>query len=172
MRTPPALACLCAALLPLLTGCTTWPNSDKPFQVSDSSLNWTEILYSTTNTASTLRLSLLGNGHIVLRRGTGARVLDDFAQDVESATWNDFERDEINLPRRDVQQIHQLLVNRGVLKRVKTLPPGATTVVQLFGRIDDKVFAHVSVEPKVIAVVESVITLFPPPRTPQKPEVP
>lgn len=167
-RQPPCFA-IAAALLLALAGCTTWRNSDRPFQVTDSSLNWTEILYSTSDGSRVVRLSVIGNGQIVMRRGKGSRVLDEFATDVESATWADVERDEIMLSRKDVQQIHQLLVNRGALKRVKKLPPGASTVVQLHGRIDDKVFACVSVEQPLIQTVESLIALFPPPKaTPQK----
>gem|GEM_PF-1415408 len=158
------------ALLFAVAGCTTWQNSDTPFQVSDSSLNWSEILYSTSDGTRLIRISILGNGHIVMRRGSGSRVLDDFAQDVESANWTDIERDEINLSRTDVQQIHQILVNRGALKRVRKLPPGASTIVQLHGRIDDKIFARASVDAPLIQAVESIIALFPPPKPgPQKP---
>lgn len=168
---PNPFLCLavCVFLLFTLTGCTTWKNSDTPFQVSASSLNWTEILYSTSDGSRIVRISLIGNGQIVMRRGKGSRVLDEFAMDVESETWTDIERDEINLPRKDVQQMHQILVNRGVLKRVKKLPPGASTVVQFHGRIDDKVFACVSVDPPLIQAVESIIALFPKPQaTPKK----
>jgi hypothetical protein len=169
LHSRPLRFALFASLLFVLTGCTTWLNSDQPFQVSASSLNWTEILYSTSDGARVVRISLIGNGQIVMRRGKGSRVLDEFAMDVESETWTDIERDEINLPRKDVQQIHQILVNRGALKHVKKIPPGASTVVQLHGRIDDKVFASVSVDPPLIQAVESIIALFPPPKaTPKK----
>ncbi len=164
LRSRPVRLALFASMLYALTGCTTWQNSDTPFQVSASSLNWTEILYSTSDGSRVVRISLIGNGQIVMRRGSGSRVLDEFAMDVESETWTDIERDEINLPRKDVQQIFQILVNRGALKRAKKLPPGASTVVQLHGRIDDKVFAGVSVDPPLIQAVESIIALFPPPQ--------
>jgi hypothetical protein len=168
LRHRPLRFALFASLLFVLAGCTTWRNSDKPFQVSASSLNWTEILYSTSDGSRVVRISLIGNGQIVMRRGGGSRVLDEFATDVESETWTDIERDEINLPRKDVQQMLQILVNRGALKRVRKLPPGASTVVQLHGRIDDKVFACVSVEPPLIQAVESIIALFPPPKATSK----
>ena len=158
-------ATLTAALC--LAGCVMWPESDKPFAVSDSSLNWTEIYYTTTNTATAVRLSILGSGNIVLCRGTSSRLLDAFAVDVESANWDDFERDEINLSRKDVQQIHQLLVNRGALRKSEQMPPGTTTVVQMHGRIDDKVFSRVTADPPLLQVVETIIGLFPPPRKPR-----
>ncbi len=151
-----------------LVGCTTWMDSDKPFQVSDSSLNWTEALYSTTNTTTVVRLSILGNGNIVLCRGTSSRLLDAFAVDIENESWSDFERDEINLARKDVQQIHQLLINRGALKKNKKLPPGTVTLVQMHGKIDDKVFATVTADPRLVQIIESVIALFPPPSPPAK----
>lgn len=158
----------CLALF--LTGCTMWPEDDKPFAVSDSSLNWTEIYYTTTNTATAVRLSILGSGNVVLCRGTSSRLLDAFAIDVESANWDDFERDEINLARKEVQQIHQLLINRGVLIKNKTLPPETTTVVQLHGRIDDRVFSCVSADPPLLQVVETIVKLFPPPTTVEAPK--
>jgi hypothetical protein len=168
LRSPTLRSVLVLSLLFALSGCTTWMNSDKPFQVSDSSLNWTEMLYSTSDGSQVVRISLIGNGQIVMRRGKSSRVLDEFATDVESETWTDLERDEINLSRKEVQQIHQILVNRGALKRIKRLHPGASTVVQMHGRIDDKVFARVSVDPPLIEAVESIIALFPRPQA--KPE--
>ena len=144
-----------------------WPESGKPFAVSGSSLNWAEIYYTTTNTATAVRLSLVGSGHIVLTRGTSSRLLNPFATDVDSANWGDLERDEINLARTDAQQIFQLLVNRGVLKKSKSLPPGATTVVQLHGRVDDKVFSCVTASPKLLEIIEAMIALFPPPSSRQ-----
>ncbi len=164
MRNPFAAAALAAASLVALVGCTTWMESDKPFQVSTSSLNWTEVLYSTTNTPAVVRLSILGSGNIVMRRGTSSRLLDPFAVDVESENWADYEHDEVNLTRQDVRQIHQLLVNRGVLKKVKELPPDTEKLIQVHGRIDDKVFATVTASPPLIHVIESIIALFPPPR--------
>lgn len=164
MRISFQFASLLTAAALCLAGCVMWPESDKPFAVSESSLNWTEIYYTSTNTATAVRLSIIGSGSIVMHRGTSSRLLDPFAVDVESENWNDFERDEINLARQDVQQIHQLLINRGVLKRSKTLPPGTTTVVQLHGRIDDKVFSCVSADPPLLQVVETIIGLFPPPQ--------
>ena len=164
LRSPTLRSALVVSLLFALSGCTTWMNSDKPFQVSDSSLNWTEMLYSTSDGSQVVRISLIGNGQIVMRRGKSSRVLDEFATDVESETWTDLERDEINLSRKEVQQIHQILVNRGALKRIKRLSPGASTVVQMHGRIDDKVFARVSVDPPLIEAVESIIALFPRPQ--------
>ena len=148
-----------------LTGCVMWPESDKPFAVSDSSLNWTEIYYTTTNTATAVRLSIIGSGNISMSRGSSSRLLNAFAIDVESENWDDFERDEINLARKDVQQIHQLLINRGALKKSKTLPPETTTLVQLHGRIDDRVFSCVSADPSLLQVVEMIIKLFPPSTT-------
>ena len=146
-----------------LAGCAMWPESDEPFAVSDSSLNWTEMYYTTTNTATAVRLSVIGSGNIVMCRGTSSRLLNAFAIDVESENWDDFERDEINLARKDVQQIHQLLINRGVLKKSKTLPPETTALVQLHGRIDDRVFSCVTADPPLLQVVETIIKLFPPP---------
>ena len=165
MRKTIRTTALLTGLTLCLTGCMIWPDSDKPFPVSDSSLNWTEIYYTTTNSATAVRLSILGSGNIVMCRGTSNRLLDAFAIDVESANWDDFERDEINLSRKDVQQIHQLLINRGVLKKSQKLPPETTQLVQLHGRIDDKVFSCVSADPPLVQVVKTIISLFPPPTT-------
>ncbi|NLL82858.1 MAG: hypothetical protein GX230_01285 [Lentisphaerae bacterium] len=157
------LLLLFAGLGITLCGCIMWPQSSKPFAVTGSSLNWAEMYYTTTNTTSGVRLSLLGSGNIVLTRGTSSRLLNPFAVDVDSSNWSDYERDEVNLSRTDMQQIFQLLINRNVLKKSKDLPPDTTVVAQMHGRIDDRVFSCVTADPKLIEVVEAIIALFPPP---------
>lgn len=141
-------------------GCLTKP---KRFTVTDSPLNWVEIAYLGTNQpVSMLRISLIGNGSIQLRRGNSPRVLDDFAGNTANPNWDDYHQADINVATTEMRQIFQAFINRGVCDAEPKHPREAPVLpmAKLNGRLDRERFFRHTTEPDLLEIVTNLLTMI------------
>jgi hypothetical protein len=144
-----------------VTGCATL--EPKRFDVNESSLNFIEITWLSTNQPMKFtRISLLGNGNILLRRGASPRVLDSFAADLEHPDWNDYHEQTCMLTAREMHQIFQAFVNRGIYDEEPKPLPGTPKLpmAKIFGRLNTKDFFRHTIDPDLLEIVTSLLTLI------------
>jgi hypothetical protein len=156
MLLPLSLLMACGGL-----GCAL--TKPKRFTVTNSPLNWVEIVYLGTNSPSpTARISLIGNGSIQLRRGASPRVLDDFAGNTAHPKWDDYRQEEMNVSPAEMHQILQALVNRGVFDKEPKHAKGAPVLpmAKLNGRLDGERFFRHTTESGLLEVVVSLLDLI------------
>ncbi len=128
------LLLLCLTLLGL-TGCASL--SRVRFTVEPSSLDYVQFRCTrpAANSATpvVVRLELAGSGYLEYRSGRSTRVGDNFWQEPNSPTWEDFRADHIVIPQQEAVAIYQRLVDAGVfdLKQKKDDSPGDVTLAVL-----------------------------------------
>ncbi len=114
-----AAVAFCGALL-FAGGCGPfWV--DPYITVQPSNLNWMEIHYYNTyrDPPRRIAVSIQGNGHVVVKKGTSSLVSDDFAKHYDDVEWSNIRTSRMDVDPRHVNDIFQDLVNRGVLDREK-----------------------------------------------------
>ena len=145
-------------------GCTIFSESDKLIVVEESQLNWLEIAYVPGMGQPPVQLSLMGSGHIRIRRGTSPLITNDFSQDVKNIKWNDIAVDQITIEPAQVRDLYQSLVNRGLLREPdKDFAASVSRGVpkaRIVGMLNGDPVARVAIEPELIGFVRELLKLF------------
>lgn len=162
-------ACLSALLV--VAGCTMPANvregnlKGKQFEVSESSLNWAEIVYTPRPRdpvfRAPCRLTLFGSGEIVFRTGRSPRVIDDFSQKVTSPDWNDYVEDRAHIGDKAMRDVFQQLVDAGVFyddwHRVSKGEDPKPPMVRVRAKFDGKETLRVVDNRRVVRIVERIL---------------
>jgi hypothetical protein len=153
-----AVAVLCA----VAAGCAS-DKEEKIIKVSDSQLNWLEIVYLPDGKQPPVHISMTGAGDIRIKRGKSPLIGNDFSVDVGNKDWGDTQEDQINTTSADMREIFQTFVNRGLL--LKTPNPvflaeskrgGASARIR--GTLDSEQILRIAVEPELLAVIRYLVT--------------
>ena len=133
MRAKQLILALAGVILTALSleGCGPfWVN---PYiAVEKSALNWMEIHYYNLEAKPIRRYAVYinGMGHVEVRKGTSARISNDFARGLKEETWNNISTQRKTIDADYVNSLFQDLVNRGVLDAEKYFKDKAKDVVK------------------------------------------
>lgn len=132
--------------------------------VGDSQLNWLEINYLPAVGQPASQISLLGAGHIRIKRGNSPLVTDEFSQNVASPAWSNVDCDQANVPPEEMRRVFQALVDRGLLGEVnKEFMASAARggpSARVCGQLDKERVVRFVVEPELLDIVRSLATYF------------
>ena len=159
---PPLMRFVLAGLL-AACGCTTTDDHTRHI-VADSGLNWVEIAYLPGRGQPPIQISLLGVGHMRIKRGASPLVTDSFSINVASADWNDITADQINVPREEMRAVFQALVDRGVLappdKDFLAAAGRGGPIAKIRGLLDSEAVNRQAVEPELLAYIRDLVKSF------------
>jgi len=144
-------------------GCAMFSSHEKTI-VKDSQLNWLEVGYLPGMGQPPVQLSLMGSGHIRIKRGGSPLVGNDFSQDVANEKWSDVSVDQLNIEPAQMHDIFQALVDRGLLREPDTEFAASVTrgipTARITGTLDMEHVVRVAAEPELVGFIRELIKLF------------
>ncbi len=156
--------------LPFLAGMLVMPGcrlfrSNEPlrFSVQSTALDALEILYipDPASGEPPARMTLLGSGHVNLRRGLSPRVMDAFSAEVDHPDWHHYREDSLSVSLEEMKAVFQRFVDLGLfLPSAQAIPQPETPfpVVRITGRMNRHRVHRRVTEPVLIQLIESIMT--------------
>jgi hypothetical protein len=160
----------CLALL-AATGCVVPANvrngdlNGKQFEVSESSLNWAEIVYTPRKGDPDFRfpcrITLYGSGEVQFRTGRSPLVIDDFSQKVNDPYWNEIVVDRIHIGDEAMRDVFQQLIEAGIFykdfHRISKGEDPKPPMARIRAKFDGKDTLRVVDNRRVIRIVERIL---------------
>ena len=160
----------CLALL-AAAGCIVPANvrdgdlKGKHFEVSDSSLNWAEIVYTPRKGDPDFRypcrITLFGSGEVQFRTGRSPLVIDDFSQKVNDPYWNEIVMDRVHIGNEAMRDVFQQLVDAGVFyddwHRVSNGEDPKPPMARIRAKFDGNDTLRIVDNRRVVRIVERVL---------------
>ncbi len=164
MLRPVAMTLLLAVLWAGGNGCSMFDGKKQMILVEESQLNALVITYQPGMSKAPVQLSLMGSGHITIKRGTSPLIANAFTQDVANQKWGDVTVDQITIEAAQMREVFQALVNRGVLREpdpsfVASADRGSP-IARIVGTLNNEPVARLAVEPELVSYIRDLIKLF------------
>ncbi len=160
-----AIISLSTVALTLVIGCFNPFFTNPHFRVEESGLNWIEVYSKQIPGAQLTRLRIDGSGIVKVRSGSSPLVGDSYAKDPANASWEDIRNSQLTIPRQEVVQIFQELVNNGLFVEQKMQDDSPSNhLIRVSGNIDNHTVNAIIFDPVLHEHLKSLVMLFDRPR--------